>query len=484
MYNDSLLKEVNFQAALWNPLDYLAWSGVFFSCWFQVAIYITYPRILMRWIFYNIIFSLLYLLLLPHFALRMMRRGGYRERFGDRFGHFPDDIVEKLRSSKGRIWIHAVSVGEVFVAGQVMRELRRQDPSIKFLFSTTSSTGWVQAQKQVQEEDVLIYCPLDISCCVKRVVNLVEPRALILTESEIWPNLIRCCSAKGVAVFLVNARVSDRSAPRYAKMRWWFEPVFKMVTLIMAQSDIDKQRLVAAGADESCIDVCGSFKFDVARRDLQKESELRCWLDSHDVTENKLILLGGSTWPGEDQILIDVYRKLAPAYPQLRLVMVPRHFEKADDVENNIVRSGLVCVRKSRSDSSPVSNYGKAAPVLLADTTGELMGFYGLSQIVFVGKSLYEHGAQNMIEPCMCGAAVIVGPHTENFRPVMCDLLKADGIIQIMVDDMLLDEVEELLGDEEKRRAFGERAARAVKSRKGVVTCCAGKMLEILDASF
>ncbi|MDA3925036.1 MAG: 3-deoxy-D-manno-octulosonic acid transferase [Kiritimatiellae bacterium] len=436
----------------------------------------------MRWIFYNIVFSFLYLLLMPHFAMRMMRRGGYRERFGDRFGRLPYDIIEKLKSSQGRIWIHAVSVGEVFVAGQVMRELRSQDASVKFLFSTTSSTGWVQAQRQVQEEDVLIYCPLDISCFVKRVINLVEPKALVLTESEIWPNLIRCCSAKGVPIFLINARISDRSAPRYAKMNWWFEPVFRMFTLIMAQSDLDKRRLVAAGADESCIDVCGSFKFDVAQRDAKKESELRGWLDSHGVTEDKLVLLGGSTWPGEDFILINTYRELAEKYPQLRLVIVPRHFEKADDVEKNIIKSGLVCVRKSRGDSSPENNYGGAAPVLLADTTGELMGFYGLSQIVFVGKSLYEHGAQNMIEPCLCGASVIVGSHTENFRPVMCDLLDADGIIQILVDDMLLDEVEELLNNDEKRLTLGARASQAVVNRKGVVERCAAKMLKAIDS--
>jgi 3-deoxy-D-manno-octulosonic-acid transferase len=203
-------------------------------------------------------------------------------------------------------------------------------------------------------------------------------------------------------------------------------------------------------------------------------------LASHDVTEDNLIMLGGSTWPGEDFILVNTYRELAEKYPQMRLVIVPRHFEKADDVERTITRSGLVCVRKSRGDSSPESTYGKPAPVLLADTTGELMGFYGLSQIVFIGKSLYEHGAQNMIEPCLCGAAVIVGPHTENFRPVMCDLLKADGIIQILADDMLLDEVDMLLESEERRRALGARAVNAVVSRKGVVSRCAQRILEII----
>ena len=434
----------------------------------------------MRWIIYDFIFVLLYILLLPHFALRMVRRGGYRERFGDRFGRLPRDIVDTLKASKGRIWIHAVSVGEVFVAGQVMREMRAQDPSLRFLLSTTSSTGWVQAQKQLTADDILIYCPLDISCCVRRVVALVEPKALILTESEIWPNLIRICSQRGIPVFLVNARVSDRSAPRYAKLRWWFRPVFRMFSLIMAQSALDRDRLVAAGADAGRIKVCGSFKFDVAQRNEARERELREWLASHDVTPDALILLGGSTWPGEDFILADIYRELFESCPALRLVIVPRHFEKADDVERTITRSGLMCVRKSRGDSSPEVVGKGPPPVLLADTTGELMGFYGLADIVFVGKSLYEHGGQNMIEPCLCGAAVIVGPHTENFRPVMDDLLDEDAIIQVMADDMVMNAVERLLKDADARRALGQRASRGVEERGGVVGRCVESMLELL----
>jgi len=434
----------------------------------------------MRWFFYNIVFVLLYLLLLPHFALRMLRRGGYKARFGDRFGHLPRAIRDQLKNSPGRVWIHAVSVGEVFVAGQVMREMRAQDSSLKFLLSTTSSTGWTQAEQMLAEDDVLIYCPLDISYCVKRIVKLVAPRALILTESEIWPNLIRICAERGVPVFLVNARVSDRSAPRYAKMRWWFKPIFNMFTRIMAQSEVDRDRLVAAGADLERVEVCGSFKFDVAHRNITKENELRRWLAQHDVTEKHIVLLGGSTWPGEDFILIYAYRELIKKYPDLRLVIVPRHFEKADDVERTIIRNGLVCVRKSRGDSSPENNYNAPPPVLLADTTGELMGFYALAQIAFVGKSLYEHGGQNMIEPCLCGAAVIVGPHTENFRPVMFDLLKADAVIQVMADDMVMDEIESLLNDESRRRDMGVRAVQLVNSRKGVVDLCVRKICRTL----
>ncbi len=435
----------------------------------------------MRWFFYDIIFVLIYLLLLPRFALRMLQRGGYKVRFADRFGLLPAEITAKLRKSSGRVWIHAVSVGEVFVAGQVIREMRSQNNSLEFLLSTTSSTGWTQARKLLTDDDILIYCPLDISCCVKRVVAMVAPGALILTESEIWPNLIRVCALSGVPVFLINARISDRSAPRYARMRWWFEPVFNMFTGIMAQSEIDYDRLVAAGAPPDRVAVRGSFKFDVAQRNHEKENELRSWMASHDVNENNIVLLGGSTWPGEDFIMVNTYRELARQHPELRLVIVPRHFEKADEVERTIVRNGLICVRKSRGDSSPESNYNSFAPVLLADTTGELMGFYALAQIVFVGKSLYEHGGQNMIEPCLCGAAVIVGPHTENFRPVMFDLLKADAVVQVMADDMVMDEVENLLEDVARRQELGARAIQVVENRRGVVARCVKDMIAVMS---
>ena len=151
----------------------------------------------MRWFFYNLLFAVAYTAMLPQFALRMKRRGGYRNRFGDRFGRYPYEVESQLRKLDGAVWIHAVSVGEVYVAGQVMRALRGRDPGLRFVFSTTSSTGWKEAEKQVGPEDVLIYNPLDFPRCVKRALDAVRPKALILTESEIWPNLIRACHSRG-----------------------------------------------------------------------------------------------------------------------------------------------------------------------------------------------------------------------------------------------------------------------------------------------
>jgi 3-deoxy-D-manno-octulosonic-acid transferase len=452
----------------------------------------------MRWFFYNLLFAVAYAVMAPQYLMRMKRRGGYRNRFSDRFGRYPEEVSAKLRQMDGAIWIHAVSVGEVYVAGQVMGALRERLPGVRFVLSTTSSTGWKEAEKQVVGEDVLIFNPLDFPPCVKRAVEAIRPSAFILTESEIWPNVIRTCHRRGVPIFLVNARVSDRSAPGYRRLRLWFGPVLRMFTAIQAQSETDKARLVAAGAEPGTVEVTGSFKFDVANRSPEKERSVSAYLSRHDVGRDRTVLLGGSTWPGEDTVLLDIYKRLRERYSDLRLVLVPRHFEKAAAVQAEIEKAGFVCVRKSRERAEGCAVSGSAeqeqeAPagrqksdrdaVVLGDTTGELMGFYGNAEIVFVGKSLCEHGAQNMIEPCLCGAATLVGPHTENFRPVMSDLLDAGALIQVPDAESLEREIGRLAADASERRALGKRGAAAVLKRKGVVGRCADTLARKIRAS-
>ena len=443
----------------------------------------------MKKVVYNLLFAIVYPFLLPGFLVRMLRRGGYAARMGDRFALYPDEVLAKFREG-GFVWIHAVSVGEVQVAGQLMREWRKVEPGVKFAFSTTSSTGWKMAEKEISERDVLIYNPLDFPNFVKSALKTVRPRAVVLTESEIWPNFIWTARRYRIPVFLINARVSDRSAPRYKAARWFFGDVLSSFARIFAQSDLDATRLVAAGAPERIVEVTGSFKFDVAHRNEAKERELRDWIGPG------RILLGGSTWPGEDEALLRIYSDITKAQggvPQVKLVIAPRHFEKADAVEENIKAAGYGCIRRSRcvevlhfnayppAEGCPRSgcpSRGEAqTSVYLADTTGELMGLYGIADVVFVGKSLCAHGSQNMIEPCLCGKPTAVGPYTENFRPVMSDLLAADAIRQVK-DEMELGEfVKSSFADD---GGLGARAAAAVERRKGVVPKCVEAIRRVL----
>ena len=419
----------------------------------------------MKWFVYNLLFTIAYVCMMPKFLWRMARRGGYVNRFADRFGLYPDEILARLADGRRRFWVHAVSVGEVAVAGQLMEELRRQSPDMAFVLSVTSSTGWTQATKVVREADILIHNPLDMPRCVRRALDAIQPEAYIITETELWPNIIRLAKQRKIPVFLVNARISDRSAPGYRRLKCWFGPVLNMMTRIYAQSDLDKQRLCDAGCDEGRVEVTGSMKFDVAHRNETKEAELRDYLTAAGVASTARILLGGSTWPGEDAFLLKVYAKARAIDPTLRLILAPRHFEKADAVEANIRAAGFDCLRRSRvAQPEPMAD----DTVILADTTGELMGLYGLADVVFVGKSLCEHGAQNMIEPCLCGCATTVGPNTENFRPVMSDLLAHDAILQAPDAEALEAALLHLVEEPSAAKALGARSAKAVALRCGV----------------
>ena len=429
-------------------------------------------QVTMKWFVYNALFTVAYVAMLPSFLLRMKRRGGYKARMGDRFAKYPDDILAVLSSDcASRIWVHAVSVGEVQVAGQLMRAIREADPSVRFVFSTTSSTGWRTAEKEVADGDILIYNPLDFPRFVKKSFDLIRPKAIILTETEIWPNFIREAKKRGVPLFLVNARISDRSAPRYKALKCFFGEVFRCFTKIYAQSDLDASRLVDAGADSERMEVTGSFKFDVAKRRPEKETELRDWIGPG------RILLGGSTWPGEDEALLRIISDLPE---DVKLVIAPRHFEKADAVEENIRKAGFGCVRRSRGES--VADAGNGRSVFLADTTGELMGLFGIASAAFVGKSLCEHGSQNMIEPCLCGIPTAVGPYTENFRPVMSDLLATDAIVQVSDESGLRLALKRFFDPAEREyaEALGNRAKAAVERRRGATEKCARDILSFL----
>ena len=436
----------------------------------------------MKWALYNILFLFVYPFLLPGFLIRMLRRGGYAARMGDRIALYHESLMKEFaagRASGGFVWIHAVSVGEVQVAGRLMKEWRKVEPDVRFCFSTTSSTGWRTAEKEVAERDVLIYNPLDFPTFVKAALLTVCPRAIVLTESEIWPNFIRRAAKMRIPLFLVNARVSDRSAPRYKAARIFFGDVFRCFKKIFAQSDLDAARIratygcgasLAVGGDN--ISVTGSFKFDAAVRNEAKEKELKSWIFGDGVSPAAKILLGGSTWPGEDEVLLGIYKEILSSGGNVLLVIAPRHFEKADAVEANIVAAGFKCIRRSRGERG---GDAKGGAVFLADTTGELMGRYGIADAVFVGKSLCAHGSQNMIEPCLCGKPTFVGPYTENFRPVMSDLLASNAIVQVKDAAELKARLVAMFGSgaaANEAEALGERACNAVERRRGVVAKC------------
>ena len=438
----------------------------------------------MRWILYNALFAIAYCAMLPKFLLRMKKRGGYRAHFSERFGKYDPETARRL-AEKPRVWVHAVSVGEANLAGVVIRELRRRDPSLSFVLSTTSSTGRAVCEKIVGPDDVALYLPVDFPRCVRRALRAIPARAMVLTESEFWPNLLRGLRRRNVPLLLLNGRVSDRSAPGYRRLRFFFGPIFHCFDTLLVQSDLDRDRLVAAGAPAARIAVTGSVKFDVPPPSEERIARAKATLAVADVRPGRdTVLLGGSTWPGEELALARAWAAARAAHPGVRLVLVPRHFERAAEVERELSDAGFRVVRRS---AFPADGAAEGAAVrdpeaiLLVDTTGELFALYSQADLVFVGKTLAPNeGGQNMIEPASFGTAVLCGPHTENFKPVM-ETFRAAGAIREVADaDALSAAVADLLDHPDRRAELGARADRAVNASRGALARSADAIQRLL----
>ena len=420
----------------------------------------------MIWVLYNILFAIGFTLMMPRFIYRMARRGGYARHFLNRFGCYEPDLQEKL-SGGGFIWIHAVSVGELYVALLFMDGLRARKPGVKFFVTTTTSTGYRIGVSRVKAPDVLAYFPVDFPPIVRHVLNQIRPSALITVENEMWPNLFRVAHGRGIPVYLLNGRISVRSHRRYRMVRVFTRRLLGYVTKFCVQGEGDRDRLVDIGADASRIHVVGTAKYDVAPSGSDGAGKARAVLASVGVGEDVQILLGGSTWAGEEAALLDVYARLRQRFPRLTLVLVPRHAERRADVVREIESRGLTYVLKTALREGSAS--ATRPDVLVVDTTGELMSFYACADVIFVGKSLTQHGGQNVIEPAVYGKPIIVGPHLENFPVVSKDFAVAEAFVQVADVKGLEDAAARFLGDPALRAGYGSRAAQLVKDKAGAV---------------
>jgi len=419
----------------------------------------------MLWVVYNLLFPVVFIFMLPRFLARMARRGGYFRHFEQRIGHFGTNTKAQLQEHR-RVWVHAVSVGEIYVALRFMKAYREAHPDAYFALSTTTSTGHAIGRKEIDPRDVLFYFPVDLPAIIKKVLRIVDPVRLILIEGEFWPNLIRLADIQGIPISLINGRMSKKSYKGYRKLKSLTTDVLRRIDPICVQGEVDAERMIGIGAPPENVHTMGTVKFDVAERDISAERIAQETMRRIHVPDDAVVLLGGSTWPGEEAVLCDLYKKLRRSCPGLFLVIVPRHVERAGEVVKCMEGQGLSHVRRSQVEAFE----GIERPdVLFVDTTGELRNFYSVADIVFVGKSLLEHGGQNPIEPAMCGKAVVVGPNMENFPVVMPVFLKNKAIVQAGDVRALEDAVARLLADGESRTALGERARQVVDENRGML---------------
>lgn len=410
------------------------------------------------------LFDLAYLALViavsPILLWRMAVKGKYREGFSEKLlGRVP------IRDSHAPcLWFHAVSVGEVLQLEPVLSQLRRRLPGVEFVISTTTPTGRSVALTKFPT-DRICYFPLDFSWAVRNAIGRLRPTAIVLVELELWPNFVRHARRRGIPLGLINGRVSQRSSRGYSRIRPLMSWLLDCFEVVAAQNALYAERLAALGAPRERLHVTGSIKFDrvTTSRANPRTEELRQFFG---IGATECVFIAGSTQAPEEGAAIDAYLAARQAHPNLRLIVVPRHKERFDEVARIIAARGLPLVRRSRGLVADAEQSSQP-PVLLLDTLGELAACWGLADVAFVGGSLGNRGGQNMIEPAGYGAALLFGPNTQNFRDVVEMLLTADAARVVRDAADLKKVLAECLADPDRARAAGSRAQQLVLAQQG-----------------
>jgi 3-deoxy-D-manno-octulosonic-acid transferase len=418
-------------------------------------------------VFYNIFFTLGFVLSSPYYFLRLKRRGNWQKGFAQRFGKYDSKLKQAL-TNRHVLWTHAVSVGEVNLCTQLIHALEPRMPNLKVVVSTTTTTGMGELESKLPSHISKIYYPIDRRKCVARALATIKPEAIVLVEAEIWPNFLWRASDMGKPVFLVNARLSERSYRRYKRFGFLFRPLFGSFTGVGAQNEQDAAKLLELGCRPEAIHVVGSLKFDAAVIPERRFLDVPGLLRQVGVTPGARVLLGGSTHPGEEIVLAEQFLRLRSRFPDLFLVLVPRHFERCRQVGRDLQTRGVKFVFRNEILTSAQLQPGEV-DCLLVNTTGELQRFYEHATLIFVGKSLTAQGGQNPIEPGALGKAMVFGPHMQNFTDVVRSFLEAKGAVQVADAVELEKALGELLADESRRRELGSNALAVVRKNLGAI---------------
>ena len=416
---------------------------------------------------YNLLFTIGFWLSSPFYFLKMWRRGNWRTGFGERFGKYSTRTKHAL-TNRHAIWFHAVSVGEVNLCTQLIKVLEPRVPNLKIVVSTTTSTGMQELHKKLPSHIEKIYYPIDRKRYVYRAIAAIDPEAVVLVEAEIWPNFIWRLRERKVPLFLVNARLSERSFRGYRRFGFLFRPLFASFAGVGAQTQDDARRLMEIGCRPEAVEVMGSLKYDAAKLEARRVLDVPGLLEQVGVGSDALILIGGSTHDGEEAILAETFQRLRPRFPNLFLILVPRHFERGRDVGRQLEGKGVKFMYRSEITASTRLAPG-ALECLLVNTTGELKFFYEASSVVFVGKSLTAEGGQSPIEPAALGKPMVFGPNMQNFAAISEAFVATGGAIRIQHPGELFKTVGDLLANPERRTEIGLQASRVVQQNLGGV---------------
>jgi 3-deoxy-D-manno-octulosonic-acid transferase len=404
------------------------------------------------YLLYDAILFLAALFLVPYYLLRGATRGKVRRGLGQRLGLFAPAQLQVLRGREV-IWIHAVSVGETRAAIPLIKALHKTYPDYALLLTNVTETGHDIA-RDLAELDLCLFFPFDFSFVIRRVLTKIDPRLIVIVETEIWPNLIRFARQRNIPVVLVNGRISDRSFPRYMFGRYLLRPILQQFNALGMQTELDAERIRAMGALPEQVVVTGNLKFDL-QASLPGKDELDQLRVDFCIDEQIPVWVAGSTHAGEEQIIVDTYQRLIDQGRRLVLVLVPRHPERCKSVAEMLQAKGLPMVMRSVIDQR--SELLRPGEILLVDTVGEMLKLYALSDIVFVGGSLRNVGGHNILEGCLLKKPVLFGPHMHNFKEISRLVLDAGGGMMVDDADDLHNAMERLLDRPQERTAMGKK---------------------------
>lgn len=437
--------------------------------------------------FFFIVFSIFYL---PYFLIK----GKWRGFSCQRFGIFSAEVLSELKGSSP-IWIHAVSVGEVMASAPLLEEIEKNYPGEKIVISTVTSTGNRVARDKFDGRAIVVYLPVDISFIVARVVRMINPKAVLIAETEIWPNFIKSLKSHGAKIALFNGRVSMNSFKGYRMIAPFLRGVLRRIDLFLMQSNADADKIVSLGAPAKRVKVTGNLKYDAAftagKKDASDPAELR---RRFGLSREQRLFIAGSTHPGEEEIILRSYKTLAAEYPALRLLIAPRHIERVGDLANLCKARGLntrlVSQLKEVSSSlgqgaeyrsSSKCPFGMPTPrheVMILDIMGKLSEVYSTGDVIFIGGSLINKGGQNPLEAAYHSKAIIFGPYVYNFQDITEGFLTNKAAILVRNEIELRNAVKVLLDNSDERKAMGERAKANIYSNVGATK----RNLEFIEA--
>ncbi len=415
------------------------------------------------YILYNIILFAAAIIILPYFLLKIIFTGKYRKSLVQKLGGRQARILANLKDGP-RLWIHAVSVGEVTAAAPIVASLKTKRPEVKIIFSTSTETGQEMACKFIKEAAAFIYFPLDIPYIVRKMIKLAKPDVFVLVETELWPNFLRVCESRQIKALMVNGRISPRSYRKYRLTSFFWKRILYNLNAAGMIAEIDAGRLKNIGMDSAKIKVLGNAKYDalaaLAAPALQKEIARR-----FNVRKNERFFVAGSTHDGEEKIIIDVYQELLKHYPEFKLIIVPRHIERTKDILGLLQQTNLNDVLTL----TDINNGRKRCDerIVIIDVIGELFKIYSLATIVYCGGSLVPKGGQNILEAAAWGKVIFYGPSMEDFSEEKALLEDVGCGTTIKSEEELLQEILQALKNPEELQRRGDRGKSVILANIG-----------------